>query len=90
MAFELINKDFPRQAIVTTYICPTNTKGSRIQAKAYGGTRYYHWQVELNIDENHAFAAKKFVEEKGWDKFGGYAQGTLADGRHVFVQVERP
>ena len=44
--------------ILTKYLGPTNTRGSRVKATSGGGMSVViAWDDELNIDENHAAAA---------------------------------
>jgi len=56
------------QAIRTRYIGPTNTRGSRIQAKCEAKTIYVSYDHALNIDGNHAAACRKLAESLGWGK----------------------
>lgn len=55
-----------RQAILTTYFGPGNTRGSRVQAKADAGTRYYGWDYAANAEDNHRAAALAFAADMGW------------------------
>lgn len=80
-----------RQAIVTKYHGPTNSKGARISAKAQAGRIYVPWDYALDVFENHKAAAKVFADKYGWNekergapvKFHG---GALPDGTgYVFV-----
>jgi hypothetical protein len=72
------------KAIVTTYHGPTNTRGSRIIAKAEGGHRvsvpYSH---ELSGDAVYAIAARKLCDKLGWK--GELISGGLPNGDVVFV-----
>lgn len=56
-----------RQAIVTKYIPPTNTKGSRIKAFCDRGSIIVPTDHSLNLNKRHEAAAKaliaKFVRE---------------------------
>ena len=66
------------QAIRTKYICPTNFKGARIQAKAEAGTRYFSYDHSLSVEFNHIKAAKLFAEEFKWN-YGEYIGGQFAN-----------
>lgn len=57
-----------RQAIRTKYISPTNTKGSRVRASYAGGSIIVGWQCDLNVEENHLFAANQLSKKLGWGK----------------------
>lgn len=54
------------QAIVTKYIGPSNTKGSRIKATAAAGSVTLHIDNALNIEENHAKAAQALANKFKW------------------------
>lgn len=74
------------QAITTKYIGPTNTRGSRIKAKAFAGSITVHYDHALNIEENHANAAKALADKYEWR--GTWFQGGLPeDCGYVFVSV---
>ena len=55
------------QAIRTHYIGPSNTKGSRIQAKCEARTIYVSYDHALDIDGNHKAAMLQLVKALGWD-----------------------
>lgn len=55
-----------RQAIVTRYHGPTNTRGSRISATAEAGRIYVAYDYALDATENHAAAARAFAAKWGW------------------------
>lgn len=79
-----------RQAIVTKYFGPTNSKGSRIQAKCAAKTIYVHYMSELNPDQMHEFAAKELQKKLGWDKYGALIGGGMPDGSgYCFVLIEK-
>jgi hypothetical protein len=63
-----------KQAIVTKYHGPTNTRGARISASTASGIRvsipYPH---ELNTDDAHRAAADALCAKLGWT-------GTLIEG----------
>jgi hypothetical protein len=76
--------DFMRQAIVTKYHGPTNTRGARISATTCSGLRhYYPYAYNLDSEGNHRHAAQKMAEHLGWD---GDWRGGAIDGAYVFVK----
>jgi hypothetical protein len=75
------------QAIVTKYIGPSNTKGSRIKASAAAGSVTIHIDNALNIENNHAKAAEALAEKLGWG--GNWFIGGLPDDTgYCFVCAE--
>ncbi len=79
---------YVRQAIVTKYHGPTNSRGSRISATAEAGRVYMSYRHDLDIPANHAEAARLFAAKFGWLEFSDYAQGGTANG-YVFVAVPK-
>lgn len=87
-----------RQAILTRYHFPTNTKGARISAQYAGGRRYYSYDHGLNISQNHAEACARLVTDLGWDTTysdtimgtvdARWYGGTIPSGDMVWVSVE--
>jgi len=55
-----------RQAIVTKFFGPTNTRGSRIKATCGAGSLYHSWDYSLGSDANHDAAAKALATKLGW------------------------
>ena len=76
-----------RQAIVTKYLGPTNTKGGRVKAQAEAGSITLHWDPALNPNANHWLAMKALAEKLGWH--GEWQGGFLPDGSYVFVHTGR-
>lgn len=75
-----------RQSITTYFIAPTNVKGSRIKARASGGTSVtLHWDHAMNPDGNHRAAAIALALKNEWQ--GTFVAGGMADGARVFVNV---
>lgn len=73
-----------RQAIVTRYHGPTNTRGSRISAQYAGGRIYVAYDHALSPEGNHAAAAATLAASLGWA--GRMIGGGSPDGRgNVFV-----
>lgn len=71
------------QAIVTKYIGPTNTRGSRVKATAAAGSITLGWDNRYNAEVNHALACAALVKKLGWE--GKWYQGGLANGDYCFV-----
>lgn len=73
-----------RQAIITKYLGPTETLGTRIKATSASGisvTIYRDYAVD--IEEDHARAAQALAEKLGWS--GSWAPGELPDGRVAWI-----
>lgn len=78
------------QAIRTRYIGPTNSRGSRIQAKCEAKTIYVRYDHALNIEENHEAACKALVQSMGWTSpyYTAMCSGVF-DGDHYHVFTPR-
>lgn len=81
-----------RQAIITKYLGPTDTKGSRFKAPCSAGSVTVSYDYSLGSTENHQAAAQALCEKLGWttDRAPGFqhmVSGGLPDGSycHVFV-----
>ncbi len=75
---------FIRQAIVTKFLGPTNTRGSRIKAIASAGSKTIEYDHALNTDGNHAAAAKALAEQFKWN--GWWFGGGMPEGNgNVYV-----
>ena len=67
------------KAIQTKYHGPTNTKGSKIIAKAEGvPALHVSYDHALNVDENQIAAAKMLAQKYGWTN--ELVSGVLPDG----------
>ena len=78
------------QAILTRYCGPTNTQGARISASAQAGRKMIAWDYALDVNDNHAAAAKAFADSLGWLNDGDtLATGFLPNGdaAHVIVHA---
>ena len=75
-----------RQAIITKYLGPTNTRGSRVKATAAAGSVILEWDNAVNAETNHEYAANALCAKYKWA--GGYIGGQLPNGDHVFVCKE--
>jgi len=73
------------QSIQTSFLPPTNYKGARIVAKAQAGRLILPWDHELNVEQNHAKAARAFATRLSWYPEVLYG-GVLRDGSYVWVQ----
>jgi hypothetical protein len=73
------------QAITTKYHGPTDTKGSRVSARAQAGRTSITWDDALNSDENHRAAAQALADKFKWS--GRFVTGFdhNQDGVHVFL-----
>ena len=76
-----------RQAIVTKYHGPTNTRGSRITARAEAGSVTVDYDHALNAGDNHLAAARRLAEKLGWS--GDWFGGGLPSGGYCFVCADR-
>lgn len=76
------------QAIHTSFIAPTNTRGSRIVAKCAAGRIVVPWDDAQDVEDNHQRAAQALVAKLGgrWPRRA--APGCLPDGSMVWVPVE--
>jgi hypothetical protein len=74
------------QSIRTRYFGPTDTHGSRIQAKCEAKTLYMPYRHELDIGENHKAACALLVKAMKWDT-DHYADmvGGEFSGDHYWV-----
>lgn len=73
-----------RQSIITYFIAPTNYRGSRIKAKAAGGSSVtLEWDHAMNPAGNHRAAAKALADKLEWS--GEFVAGSMGDGSTVFV-----
>jgi hypothetical protein len=73
-----------RQAIVTKYLCPTNTRGSRIAATCAAGRIVV--QYDYGNEDQHAKAAEALARKLEW--FGEWFQGGMKGTGSCFVMRE--
>lgn len=86
---EVTVRDGMRQAIVTKYRGPTNSRGSRIIASADAGRIVVPLDYSKSTAENHAAAAAALCAKFGWQ--GELVQGGMPDGKgYVFAFTETP
>ena len=81
------------QAITTTFIGPTNYRGSRVKAKCEAGTLTVPWDHALNIEENHHAVAVALATKLGWtaEWYGDLITGGMAGSGycHVFSRERK-
>ncbi len=76
------------QAITTKFRGPTDTRGSRVIARAAAGSLTHAWDYALDYEGNHTAAARALAEKLGWA--GQWVGGGLPDGSgDTFVCVDR-
>jgi len=77
------------QTIITKYLGPTATLGSRIKAMTSSGhkgsTYTVGWDHSLNVEGNHTYAAQLLLNKLGWQ--GKWRMGGLPSG-YVFVNTD--
>lgn len=76
-----------KQAIITKYLGPTNTKGARVKAFASSArpSVIIPWDHAWSSERNHEFAARILKERLEWS--GQLQAGSLSPGQvvHVFI-----
>lgn len=90
-----------KQAILTKYLAPTNTRGARIKASCERGSITVSYPYEMRNSDSHVEAAKKLVEKfcredeakNIWPTCRNpwafpFASGQLPDGNYVHVFTE--
>lgn len=74
------------QAIITKFICATNFRGSRIEATCAAASKTLSYDHTLDMDENHAAAARTLAESLGWLSDGHQlSSGSLPNGTDCHV-----
>ena len=79
------------QAIVTKYIAPTSNKGTRMKATCSQGEIVVGYDYSIDVELNHAAAAKALIEKLKWtvqDGYGMFYPGALANGDYCWVMVK--
>jgi hypothetical protein len=74
-----------RQAIVTRYTGPTNTRGSRVIASCDAGRVTVSWDHALDVAGNHEAACLALVAKLEWS---GSWLGGAHDRVYVWVRAE--
>jgi len=73
--------------IITKYLGPTDTRGSRIQARVHNRTIILGWDYELDLYVNHAFAADHLAQMMGWAEPGYTAHVACGPDDCTYVHV---
>jgi hypothetical protein len=76
------------QAILTHYIRPSPSKGTRVRAKAFAGSLTASWDHALDDNENHTAAAKALATKFSWR--GNWAGGRIAGGFAFVLVNDKP
>jgi hypothetical protein len=73
-------------AITSKYHGPTDTRGSKVRAKANGKSATVPYDSALDSEANHRAAVVALCDKLGWDadRFFG---GAMDDGRWAWVPV---
>lgn len=82
-----MSKLYARQAIVTKYHGPTNSRGSRVSATAEAGRVYVSYDDSLDTADAHAAAVKALCAKLDWH--GRLVCGGTATG-YVFCFDDGP
>jgi hypothetical protein len=78
-----------RQAIVTKYIGPTNSKGARVKATAEAGSITLSWDHALNAGDNHRTAAEALAKKFHWPYERLIGGGMPNNSGYCFVMFDR-
>jgi hypothetical protein len=77
------------KAIVTRYHGPTNTKPTRISARAEGvSTKWMSYHYDRNNDDNHELAASVYANSLGWLDNCHLIGGCLPNQDQVWILRE--
>jgi hypothetical protein len=72
------------QAILVKYYGPTNTRGTRLTARAEAGSVTLPREYGLNVDDDARRVAAALCEKFGWNA-DNLVGGGLPNGDRVFV-----
>lgn len=75
-----------RQAIVTKYIGPTNTRPGRVKATCDAATKTFDWNHAWNVERNHTEAARKLADSLSW--YGTWSGGAMPGAGYAFVLTD--
>lgn len=77
------------QAILTKYVGPTNSHGSKVSAAADAGRVVISWDGALDIEGNHRAAAIALAVKLGWGYMlrKGMVSGTLPGDSSRYVHT---
>lgn len=74
-----------RQAIVTRFLGPTNTKPARVRASCDAGRLTVSWDYSMGVPENHMAAARALCAKLGWES--DLDGGSVPGAGYAFVQL---
>ena len=77
-----------RQAIVTKFLGPTNSRGSRVKAVCEAGQVALAWDDALDMTENHEAAAKALCDRLGWEWEHFKGGGLPRCNSHAYCYVD--
>jgi hypothetical protein len=73
-----------KQAILTRYIGPTNSRKSRIKAFSRAGSVTLNYDHDISQDANHERAAKALCDKFTWAH--ALTGGQLPNGDYAWIQ----
>lgn len=68
------------RTLITSFVGPTNTKGSRVKVKGWVNSAFYPWDYALSVTENHALAVGHYIYELNKERDGEYQWQVVACG----------
>lgn len=71
--------------IITKYLGPTNSRGSRVKATSYSGSVTIPWDHALDAEQNHFLAVQAFCAKHGMG--GSFVRFDLPGGYGALVWV---
>lgn len=75
------------QTVETKFLGPTDSRGSRVKAKAEAGSVTLSWDHALGLEENHDAAARALIVKLEWTE-REWVRGSAQNGSgYVYVQV---
>ncbi|MCE2892016.1 MAG: hypothetical protein LW848_12970 [Hyphomonadaceae bacterium] len=75
------------QVILTKYLGPTNTRGSRIKVTTFSGSIIVNWDHQFSQAENHTLAAHALIKKRGWDNLRFHGGLLPDDTGYAFVCI---
>tara|TARA_R100000808_G_scaffold260_3_gene1576 strand:- start:6939 stop:7196 length:258 start_codon:yes stop_codon:yes gene_type:complete len=76
------------QSIITSFLGPTDHRGSRIIAKTSGGfKKTYPYDHRLSGEKNHASASLSLLKVLDWE--GELIGGIIADSKMAWVFIDK-
>jgi hypothetical protein len=78
------------QAILTKFLGPTNTRGSRVRASAEAGSVTIECDDRIGMEKNHIAAARALALKYGWAaKYYGGGMPQTSGHAYAFVCSDR-